>query len=101
MPAHEFAHQLNDESPHEGAPLLADYARWSKVMNAAYTELCEKGSEVLDDYGTEGPGAAYYTLLTGTVFEKTRPFTRTNPSGKARDDCGFAIVETQAIAIDR
>ena len=75
VPAHEFAHQLNDESPHEGAPLLADYARWSKVMNAAYTELCEKGSEVLDDYGTEGPGE-FFAVATEAYFQSARELKR-------------------------
>jgi Mlc titration factor MtfA (ptsG expression regulator) len=69
VPAHEFAHQLNDESPHEGAPLLDDYARWSKVMSGAYEELCERGSEVLDDYGTEGPGE-FFAVATESYFQR-------------------------------
>lgn len=71
VPAHEFAHQLNDESPHEGAPLLPDYARWSKVMAAAYEELCDKGSPVLDDYGTEGPGE-FFAVATEAYFQGGR-----------------------------
>jgi Mlc titration factor MtfA (ptsG expression regulator) len=68
VPAHEFAHQLNEESPHEGAPLLADYTRWSKVMGAAYEELCDRGSPVLDDYGTEGPGE-FFAVATEAYFQ--------------------------------
>lgn len=68
VPAHEFAHQLNEESPHEGAPLLPDYARWSKVMTAAYEELCDRGSPVLDDYGTEGPGE-FFAVATEAYFQ--------------------------------
>lgn len=68
VPAHEFAHQLNDESPHEGAPVLADYSRWSKVMGAAYDQLCKKGSPVLDDYGTEGPGE-FFAVATEAYFQ--------------------------------
>lgn len=69
VPAHEFAHQLNEESPHEGAPLLADYTRWSRVMGAAYEQLCERGSAVLDDYGTEGPGE-FFAVATESYFQR-------------------------------
>jgi Mlc titration factor MtfA (ptsG expression regulator) len=75
VPAHEFAHQLNEESPHEGAPLLPDYARWSKVMAAAYEELCDKGSPVLDDYGTEGPGE-FFAVATEAYFQSGRELKR-------------------------
>jgi hypothetical protein len=69
VPAHEFAHQLDDEAPgHEGAPLLADYARWSSVMSAAYAALCRKGSPVLDDYGTEGP-SEFFAVATESYFQ--------------------------------
>ena len=68
VPAHEFAHQLNEESPHEGAPLLDDYTRWSKVMTAAYDELRDRGSPVLDDYGTEGPGE-FFAVATEAYFQ--------------------------------
>jgi len=75
VPAHEFAHQLNEESPHEGAPLLADYTRWSQVMTAAYEELCERGSQVLDDYGTEGPGE-FFAVATEAYFQSGRELRR-------------------------
>jgi Mlc titration factor MtfA (ptsG expression regulator) len=75
VPAHEFAHQLNDESPHEGAPLLADYTRWSQVMGAAYQELCERGSPVLDDYGSEGP-AEFFSVATEAYFQSGRALKR-------------------------
>ena len=75
VPAHEFAHQLNEESPHEGAPLLADYTRWSQVMTAAYEELCERGSPVLDDYGTEGPGE-FFAVATEAYFQSGRALKR-------------------------
>ena len=71
VPAHEFAHQLNEESPHEGAPLLADYTRWSKVMSAAYKDLLEHGSAVLDDYGSEGPGE-FFAVATEAYFQSGR-----------------------------
>ena len=75
VPAHEFAHQLNEESPHEGAPALADYTHWSKVMSAAYDELCRKGSKVLDDYGTEGPGE-FFAVATEAYFQSGRELRR-------------------------
>lgn len=75
VPAHEFAHQLNEESPHEGAPLLEDYTRWSQVMAAAYAALCERGSPVLDDYGTEGPGE-FFAVATECYFQSGRALQR-------------------------
>ncbi|HUR40059.1 MAG TPA: M90 family metallopeptidase [Verrucomicrobiae bacterium] len=69
VPAHEFAHQLNEESPHEGAPLLADYTRWSSVMGTAYEQLRQHGSAVLDDYGTEGPGE-FFAVATESYFQR-------------------------------
>jgi hypothetical protein len=76
VPAHEFAHQLDDENPgHDGAPLLADYARWSKVMRAAYDALCRKGSAVLDDYGTQGP-SEFFAVATEAYFQSGRALRR-------------------------
>jgi len=76
VPAHEFAHQLDDENPGtEGAPRLADYARWSKVMGAAYRQLCDRGSEVLDDYGTEGP-SEFFAVATESYFQRGRELKR-------------------------
>jgi len=76
VPAHEFAHQLDDEAPgHDGAPLLPDYARWSKVMTAAYEELCDRDSPVLDDYGTEGP-AEFFAVATEAYFQSGRELKR-------------------------
>ncbi|MGH8482454.1 MAG: zinc-dependent peptidase [Nevskiaceae bacterium] len=75
VPAHEFAHQLNEESPHEGAPWLPDYTRWSKVMGAAYETLCDQGSPVLDDYGTEGPGE-FFAVATEAYFQSGRELKR-------------------------
>lgn len=64
--AHEFAHQLDTG---EGAPDLPAYSRWSKVMQAAYDELVERGSPVLDDYGTEGP-AEFFAVATESYFQR-------------------------------
>jgi Mlc titration factor MtfA (ptsG expression regulator) len=76
VPAHEFAHQLDDENPGaDGAPRLDDYARWSKVMKAAYDALCKKGSPVLDDYGTEGP-AEFFAVATEAYFQSGKALKR-------------------------
>jgi len=72
VPAHEFAHQLDDENPgHEGAPVLADYTQWSKVMGAAFKQLKRKGSPVLDDYGTQGP-SEFFAVATEAYFQSGR-----------------------------
>lgn len=79
VPAHEFAHQLDDEAPgHEGAPPLADYAHWSRVMEAAYRELCRAGSPVLDDYGAEGP-AEFFAVATESYFQRGAALRRHHP----------------------
>jgi Mlc titration factor MtfA (ptsG expression regulator) len=76
VPAHEFAHQLDDEAPgHDGAPPLPDYTRWSKVMSAAYEDLCDRGSPVLDDYGTEGP-SEFFAVTTEAYFQSGRELRR-------------------------
>lgn len=76
VPAHEFAHQLDDEHRgHDGAPRLADYARWSRVMGAAYESLCRDGSPVLDDYGAEGP-AEFFAVATESYFQRAARLRR-------------------------
>jgi Mlc titration factor MtfA (ptsG expression regulator) len=79
VPAHEFAHQLDDENPgSDGAPRLADYSRWSKVMKSAYRALRKKASPVLDDYGTEGP-AEFFAVATEAYFQNGRALKRHHP----------------------
>ena len=76
VPAHEFAHQLDEENPAtEGAPLLADYARWSQVMGEAYERLRKKGSAVLDDYGCEGP-AEFFAVASEAYFQSAARLKR-------------------------
>lgn len=68
--AHEFAHQLDDENPAtEGAPLLPDYTRWSRVMQAAYAQLRRRRSPVLDEYGAESPGE-FFPVATEAYFQR-------------------------------
>jgi len=67
--AHEFAHQLDDENPGSpGAPRLADYGQWSKVMQAEYDRLHDEPSAVLDDYGLEGP-QEFFAVATEAYFQ--------------------------------
>jgi Mlc titration factor MtfA (ptsG expression regulator) len=84
--AHEFAHQLDDEGGGEGAPRLRDYARWSQVMRAAYDELREQGSPVLDDYGAEGPGE-FFAVATEAYFQRGAELKAQHPElyGLLRD----------------
>lgn len=67
---HEFAHQLDAENPEtEGAPLLPDYTRWSKVMLREYKTLEKRSSQVLDDYGLEGP-TEFFAVATEAYFQR-------------------------------
>ena len=67
---HEFAHQLDAENPEtEGAPLLPDYGRWSKVMSAEYKALEQRSSQVIDDYGLEGP-TEFFAVATEAYFQR-------------------------------
>ena len=93
VPAHEFAHQLDDENPGSaGAPRLADYSQWSEVMTSAYDALCRKGSPVLDDYGTEEP-AEFFAVATEAYFQNGRALKKHHPAlyGLLRD---FYLVDT-------
>lgn len=67
---HEFAHQLDDENPGSpGAPQLADYGEWSKVMQNAFDQLGRRRSPVIDDYGLEGP-AEFFAVVTEAFFQR-------------------------------
>jgi len=93
VPAHEFAHQLDDENPGSaGAPRLADYSQWSQVMTSAYDTLRRKGSPVLDDYGTEGP-AEFFAVATEAYFQSGRALKKHHPAlyGLLHD---FYLVDT-------
>ena len=69
--AHEFAHQLDDESPEaEGAPLLTDYARWSSVMQREYERLRRhRRPPVLDPYGAQSP-SEFFGVVTEAYFQR-------------------------------
>lgn len=69
--AHEFAHQLDDETPQtEGAPALADYTRWSEVMQREFQRLQRhRRPLVLDPYGAESPGE-FFGVVTEAYFQR-------------------------------
>jgi Mlc titration factor MtfA (ptsG expression regulator) len=74
--AHEFAHQLDDENPGSpGAPKLADYGEWSRVMQAEFERLRHHPSPVLDDYGLEGP-PEFFAVATEAFFQNGRALRR-------------------------
>lgn len=76
---HEFAHQLDDENPGSpGAPKLADYGRWSKVMQEEFDRLGRKRSPVLDDYGLEGP-QEFFAVATEAFFQSGAELDRHHP----------------------
>lgn len=68
---HELAHKLDmlDEVV-DGTPRFADRdqgARWVEVCTAAYHDLVEHGSPVLDDYGTTDAGE-FFAVATEAFF---------------------------------
>ena len=69
--AHEFAHQLDDETPEtEGAPALADYSQWSAVMAREFERLQRhRRPPVLDAYGAESPGE-FFGVVTEAFFQR-------------------------------
>lgn len=69
--AHEFAHQLDDESPEaEGAPALRDYTRWAQVMEYEFKRLRRhRRPPVLDPYGAESP-AEFFGVVTEAYFQR-------------------------------
>ena len=74
--AHEFAHQLDDENPGSpGAPKLADYGEWSRVMQREFDQLKHHPSPVLDDYGLEGP-QEFFAVATEAFFQNGRALRR-------------------------
>lgn len=69
--AHEFAHQLDDETPEtEGAPAMRDYTRWSEVMQREFRRLQRhRRPPVLDPYGAESPGE-FFGVVTEAFFQR-------------------------------
>lgn len=89
---HEFAHQLDDETTvGEGAPVLADYSRWSEVMRAEYERLRRhRRPRVLDPYGAESP-AEFFGVVTEAFFQRGPELARHHPQlyEVLRDFYGF------------
>lgn len=69
--AHEFAHQLDDETPDaDGVPELRDYSRWAEVMRREYERLQRhRRPPVLDPYGAESP-AEFFAVVTEAYFQR-------------------------------
>lgn len=78
--AHEFAHQLDDETPEtEGAPPMRDYARWSQVMEREFRRLQRhRRPPVLDPYGAESPGE-FFGVVTEAFFQRGPELRRHHP----------------------
>ncbi len=77
---HEFAHQLDDESPGvPGAPVLRDYTRWSEVMQAEYARLRRhRRPPVLDPYGAESP-EEFFGVVTEAFIQRGDELRRHHP----------------------
>ena len=73
---HEFAHQLDDESPFEGAPHLPNYERWSHVMQREFARLQRhRRPPVLDPYGAESP-AEFFGVATEAFIQRGADLAR-------------------------
>ena len=67
---HEFAHQLDDAAPQaEGAPPLADYTEWSRVMQAEFASLQAGEGPVIDPYGAQSPGE-FFAVVVESFFQE-------------------------------
>ena len=68
---HEFAHQLDDETPDSvGTPVLKDYRRWSTVMQREFERLRRhRRPPVLDPYGAENE-AEFFAVVTEAYFQR-------------------------------
>ena len=74
---HEFAHALDSEHPGtEGAPPMADYAEWAKVMGEEFARLQRhRRPPVLDPYGAESP-AEFWCVVTEAFFQQPAALAR-------------------------
>lgn len=90
--AHEFAHQLDDESgAGDGAPLLSDYTQWSEVMKTEFERLRRhRRPPVLDPYGAQSP-AEFFGVVTEAFFQRGAELAHHHPALYAvlRDYYGF------------
>jgi MtfA peptidase len=89
---HEFAHQLDDENgAGDGAPRMADYARWSEVLRSEFARLRrQRRPPVLDPYGAESP-AEFFGVVSEAFFQRGTELSRHHPElyGVLRDYYGF------------
>jgi Mlc titration factor MtfA (ptsG expression regulator) len=84
---HEFAHQLDQRKGHaNGAPWLGRrdrYARWSRVMLAAYESLRRQAAlgepSLLSHYGATSP-AEFFAVASEVFFERSRDLAALEPA---------------------
>lgn len=69
---HEFAHKLDEENSRgPGLPRLHDpsqYADWARVLGREYEQLCQHGSDVIDNYGATSP-EEFFAVASEAFFE--------------------------------
>lgn len=78
---HEFAHQLDDETPGmPGVPALRDYRRWSQVMHEEFDRLRrQRRPPVLDPYGAESP-AEFFAVATEAYVQRPVELLQHHPA---------------------
>lgn len=77
---HEFAHLLDFAAPSAmGAPPLANFDDWSQAFGAAFEQLRESGSPVLDTYGAESP-AEFFAVAVEAFFQRGSALASAHPA---------------------
>ncbi len=70
---HEFAHQIDQDTGHADGrpwrPTAAARRRWNAVMGAAFEQLQQQPSAVIEAYGASDP-AEFFAVLTEVFFER-------------------------------
>lgn len=77
---HEFAHLLDFAAPENaGAPPLAESDSWAQAFGAAYEQLRENGSPVLDIYGAENP-TEFFAVAVEAFFQRGAALAGAHPA---------------------
>ncbi len=75
--AHECAHQLDSRGV--GCPDgVASHREWARVMRQAYTELCDKGSAVINRYGCTSP-AEFFAVAVEAYLQDAKALAHFHP----------------------
>lgn len=92
---HEFAHQIDqDGGAADGHPWRPDAAarrRWAAVMDAAFAQLRDVPSTVIDAYGASDP-AEFFAVATEAFFERADELAAEAP-GVYRELAGLYRVD--------